>query len=76
MKKLIISVLLLYSSICYANKLVYDANNQYLGELMEIENRENLQVLKDNYLIAIVVDRYADHQYATVLVLYQGIKNN
>jgi hypothetical protein len=71
MKKLIISVLLLYSSICYANKLVYDANNQYLGELMEIENRENLQVLKDNYLIAIVVDRYADHQYATVKHSYE-----
>lgn len=64
-------MLIMCSSICYANTLVYDANNQFLGELMDLENNNNIQVLKDNYLIEIVVDRYADHQYATVKHLYE-----
>jgi len=68
---LIIRMLIMCSSICYANQLVYDANNQFLGELMDIENDNNIQVLKDNYLIEIVVDQYADHQYATVKHLYE-----
>ncbi|KPA13817.1 secreted protein [Candidatus Magnetomorum sp. HK-1] len=57
--------LFIYSSICYAEKSVYDAKNQYLGELILLGDFSTT-VKNENYLIKIIVDQYTDQPYASV----------